>query len=104
MTERRLIVEPRGDEDVEEAFAWYEHEQAGLGDQSLDELYTCYERIKRVPLGYQDQGDGIRRALLRRFPYGVYFVVEHDAIIILTVLHSSRDPAEWQRRRADREA
>jgi plasmid stabilization system protein ParE len=43
---------------------------------------------------------GIRRALLRRFPYAVYFAVERDVVVILAVLHVSRDPAEWQRRRA----
>ena len=53
----------------------------------------------RFPLGYQDLEDGIRRALLRQFPYGVYFAVDGDAVVVLTVLHTSRDPAEWQRRR-----
>ena len=99
MTEYRLIEEPRVEDDGESAFRWYENEQPGLGDQFLGELYACYERILRFPLGYQDLEDGIRRALLRRFPYGVYFAVDGDAVVVLTVLHTSRDPAEWQRQR-----
>jgi plasmid stabilization system protein ParE len=31
--------------------------------------------------------------------YAVYFAVEADAVVILAVLHASRDPAEWQRLR-----
>jgi plasmid stabilization system protein ParE len=46
---------------------------------------------------YQDLRAGVRRALLKRFPYAVYFAVEGDVIVILTVLHVSRDPATWQR-------
>ncbi len=102
MTECRLVEEPRVEDDVEAAFTWYENEQAGLGDYFLDELRACYERIMRFPLGYQDLEDGIRRALLRRLPYGVYFTVDGDAVVVLTVLHTSRDPAEWQRQRPTR--
>jgi plasmid stabilization system protein ParE len=65
----------------------------------LDELRATYGRIVEGPLKYQHLRSGIRRALLRRFPYAVYFAVEEAAIVVLAVLHASRDPAEWQRRR-----
>ncbi len=71
MTEYRLVAEPRVDLDVAATFDWYENELRS----------------------------GIRRALVRRFPYAVYFAIEHDVIIVLAVLHVSRDPTEWQRRR-----
>jgi plasmid stabilization system protein ParE len=41
---------------------------------------------------------GIRRILTHRFPYGVYFSVEGETIVIVAVLSTARDPAEWQRR------
>lgn len=99
MTSYRLVAEPQVDLDVAGAFNWYENEQAGLGLEFLEELRATYDRIVEGPLKYQDLRSGIRRALLRRFPYGVYFAVEGDAIVVLAVLHASRDPAEWQRRR-----
>jgi plasmid stabilization system protein ParE len=64
----------------------------------LDELRAIYNRIADGPLKYQDLRGGIRRALLRRFPYAVYFAIEGDIVIVVAVLHASRDPAEWQRR------
>lgn len=99
MIEYRLISEPSVDLDVEAAFEWYEREQAGLGAQFLDELRATYNRIVDSPLKYQELRGGIRHALLRRFPYAVYFAVEGDIVIVVAVLHASRDPAEWQRRR-----
>ena len=39
-----------------------------------------------------------RRALLRRFPYAVYFTVDREELVVLAVLHVARDPSEWQRR------
>jgi toxin ParE1/3/4 len=98
MTDYRLVSEPRADLDIEAAFDWYEKEQTGLGRQFLDEVRAAYDRIADGPLAYQDIRAGIRRALLRRFPYAVYFAVEGD-VVVLAVLHVNRDPAEWQRRR-----
>jgi toxin ParE1/3/4 len=94
----RLVAEPEVDLDVEAAFDWYQGEQAGLGLEFLDQLRATYERIVRRPLQYQYLRSGVRRALVRRFPYAVYFAVEGDVIVVLAVLHASRDPEEWQKR------
>jgi plasmid stabilization system protein ParE len=76
-----------------------QNERAGLGLEFLHELGAAYDRIAEDPFKYQDLEGGIRRALLRRFPYAVYFSVENDTVVILAILHVSRDPAEWQQRR-----
>jgi plasmid stabilization system protein ParE len=99
VTEYRLVAEPRTDLDVAAAYQWYENEQAGLGPEFLDELRATYDRIVDSPFKYQDLRSGIRRALLWRFPYAVYVAVEADVVVVLAVIHVSRDPAEWQRRR-----
>jgi plasmid stabilization system protein ParE len=99
VTAYRVVAEPPADLDVAATFDWYEAEKAGLGREFLDELRATYGRVADGPLGYEDVRSGIRRALLRRFPYAVYFAVEGDVIVVLAVLHVSRDPAEWQRRR-----
>jgi plasmid stabilization system protein ParE len=99
VTEYRLISEPPADVDVEAAFEWYENERQGLGLEFLDELRAAYNRIADSPLKYQELRGGIRRALLRRFPYAVYFAIEGDVVIVVAVLHASRDPAQWQRLR-----
>ncbi len=99
MTEYRLVSEPHADLDIEATSHWYENEQSGLGLDFLDELRVTYDRIVKGPLKYQEHRSSIRRALVRRFPYAVYFAVEGDVIVVLAVLHASRDPVEWQRRK-----
>jgi len=84
--------------DVEAAFNWYEGEEPGLGLEFLEQLRAAYHRILYHPLGYQDLRSGIRRALTRRFPYAVYFSIEEEAIVIVAVLSTGRDPEEWQQR------
>ena len=99
MIEYRLVSDPLADLDVEAAFQWHEDERVGLGPEFLDELRAAYNRIAAGPLKYQELRNGIRRALLRRFPYAIYFAIEGEFVVVLAVLHASRDPAEWQRRR-----
>lgn len=98
MTLPTLISEPEADLDIEESFHWYEGKSAGLGQEFLDELRAAYSRILDGPLKYQDLRSGVRCAWLRRFPYGVYFAIEPETIVVLAVLRASRDPAVWQSR------
>ena len=84
--------------DVGAAFDWYELEESGLGFEFLEELRAAYQRILDSPLGYLELRASIRRALTRRFPYAVYFSVERETVVVVAVLHTARDPAEWQRR------
>ncbi len=53
------------------------------------------ERPRRSPLVYRD----VRRALLKRFPFGVFFRLWRDQVRVLAVIHLSRNPKRWQRRR-----
>jgi toxin ParE1/3/4 len=94
----RLEAEAAVEFDVESAFGWYEAEEAGLGLEFLDQLRLVYRRILENPLGYEERRSGIRRAVMRQFPYAVYFSIEFETILVLAVLHTARDPAEWQLR------
>jgi len=71
-------------------------EQRGLGLELLDEIRAAYARILDGPFKYEELRSGIRRALTRRYPYAVYFSVDDDLIVIIAVLDTARDPAEWQ--------
>ena len=98
MKHYELEAEAAVEFDIESAFDWYEAEEPGLGPEFLEQLGLVYRRILENPLGYGKQRSGIRRGLMRRFPYAVYFSVEDETILILAVLHTARDPAEWQLR------
>lgn len=96
MIRYQIEAEPSVESDIEAVFDWYEGEQSGLGLEFLDEL-RAYLRIREGPFKYVELRSGIRRALAKRFPYAIYFSIEGRVIVILAVLHTARDPAEWQR-------
>ena len=56
------------------------------------------ERIGRAPELYTAVYHDVRRALTRRFPYAVYYRIAGHEVVVLGILHTHRDPCEWQSR------
>ena len=56
------------------------------------------KRLEQAPLLYAEVIPGIRRALLPRFPYDVFYAVRGDLIQVLAVLHNVRNPERWPSR------
>jgi plasmid stabilization system protein ParE len=98
LTTYRIVVDHRAELDVEDVLAWYEQERPGLGSRFLAEIRAAYARILDGPFKYQVLRSGVRHALLRVFPYSLFFVVDGDVIRVFAVLHARRSPSEWQRR------
>lgn len=95
---QRPIVRPEAELDIAEASFWYENERPGLGSELLAEIDYLFERIVENPLQFPEIERGVRRGLLRRFPYGVYFIAEAQAPTVLAVLHLRRHPDTWKSR------
>lgn len=99
----RLVVRDAAEADIAEAARWYEERSPGLGSEFLRAVDVVLAEIARMPERYPAVRGGVRRALLRRFPYGVFFVVTPDLVSVLACLHAGRDPRVWQERsEADR--
>ncbi|HEX4646796.1 MAG TPA: type II toxin-antitoxin system RelE/ParE family toxin [Verrucomicrobiae bacterium] len=78
---------------------YYNQQVAGLGDGFVDEVEAGIKRILKEPEVWRVIKDDVRRYLIHRFPYGIYYTIEGDAIVIWAVKHLHRDPDYWQHRR-----
>ena len=96
---REVRLREEADEDLNEAAAWYEAQRSGLGAEFLDSVLAGFRSIAATPLRYALIRGRIRRALIARFPFGIYFIVERSHIVVLAVMHGTRHPRRWQRRR-----
>jgi plasmid stabilization system protein ParE len=92
-----VIVRPRAQADIREAAFWYERQRPGLGVEFTLRFDALVERISQTPLQFPEIGSGVRRALLQRFPYAIYFVVSARPVII-AILHQRRHPDTWKQR------
>ena len=95
-----LIVRREAEQDLRDAYEWYEERRAGIGDDFLLCVDAAVESILDGPLHYPALHENIRRVLVRRFPYGVFYIVDGVTVVILAVMHCSRDPRAWEGRTA----
>jgi plasmid stabilization system protein ParE len=83
-----------------EAQSWYENEAPGLGRLFRSAVGAVVERMSANPRQFPVVHNTIRRALLRRFPYALMFVIEADeSLTVIACFHGSRDPKHWQDRK-----
>ena len=96
----RVVYRLAAGRDLGQARAWYEAERAGRGArfeaalQVLEHLIAAHHEAFPIVRGQ------VRRALVARFPYAVYYQpVDAETIEILACLHTRRRPGAWRRRR-----
>jgi toxin ParE1/3/4 len=94
----RIIVRPEAEREIQEAFDWYEERSEGLGAEFLRAADACLSAVQRTPDASQIVHGEVRRALLRKFPYALFYLVREDMIVVLACFHVKRNPGDWQRR------
>ena len=93
-----LIVAPEAQQDIAEAYGWYEDRRAGLGEELLGCVDACIQAICRMPELHAKVHDDYRRALVRRFPYAVFYEYTDRKVIVYSIFHASQNPQKWRNR------
>ena len=86
-------------EDLAAGFGYYEEQTDGLGDRFLTAVDSAFDAIEHYPEMFAQVHGEVRRAVVSRFPYAVFYRVEPKCVVVLTVLHTARDPKLWPQAR-----
>lgn len=91
---------PLAESDVAEVYADYEAARSALGDEFLTVAEETVSLMSEFPEACPKVHRELRRALLQRFPYSLYFRIDRSAEVIevRAVLHQRRHPSSWRRR------
>ena len=95
---RRLTISAEAELEVFEAALRYEREREGLGFRFEAQVHAVFRRLVENPFQFPVIEEAVRRALVRDFPYGVFFTAEADLVTVLAILHLHRHPDTWKRR------
>lgn len=93
-----LVFVPEVEDDLAEAYAWYEAQRPGLGEEFMTCVEAALRALTRHPAMHALVHESYRRALLRRFPYSIFYEYAAGVITVFAVFHSSRDPNKWRLR------
>jgi plasmid stabilization system protein ParE len=95
---RGLIVEPEAEAEIDDAARWYDAQNPGLGADFLRAVQVALAAVQRNPFQYQSVDGEVRRVSVRRFPFGLMYIVSDREIIVLACFHGRRNPKHWQER------
>ena len=96
---REVIFRSAAERDIREAREWYEQIGPKFADQFTSAVDQAVSLLAENPLAFQALHRSVRRVLLHRFPYALFFVIRETKVVVLAVLHQSRDPRIAQRRK-----
>jgi plasmid stabilization system protein ParE len=94
----KYVYRPAAAADIDRAYVRYERERKGLGEDFLAEVNTTARLVLEMPEAYPVIVRQTRRALIHRFPYGLFYRILGDTVVFVACFHTSRNPALWRRR------
>ena len=94
----RLVVNPRAARDAEEAAEWYEKQSKELGKEFINALDAALKSILDNPNKYALLRKNFRRVIVNRFPFGIFYLIENDTLVVLSIWHFKRKPFAWLRK------
>jgi plasmid stabilization system protein ParE len=90
---------PEAELEFAKAILHYIETNPGLAEDFISEIEHGIRTIQRSPLLWRLVDGDVRRYLTHRFPYGLYYTVNNDVIVIWAVMHLSREAGYWKKRR-----
>ncbi|MEB3227589.1 MAG: type II toxin-antitoxin system RelE/ParE family toxin [Synechocystis sp.] len=93
-----IVFRPEVREDLNTAYDWYEAQKLGLGDDFIASVNELLSRVCLMPESYALVYQDVRRAVIKRFPYAVYYRVISSRVVVTAIFHSRRNPKRWRSR------
>lgn len=94
----RIVPSPDAEADARSASWWYKQIDPNLASRFAVESRATVARISQFPYQFPLVNGTVRRALLKRFPYAIYYSLKSDEAKIMTVLHQRRSDVIWKQR------
>lgn len=94
----RYGFHPEALEEYEQAALYYADREPGLELSFVEAIEECIQRILDAPARWRVIDEDVRRCLTRVFPYGILYTVEPDYVLIVALMHCSREPGYWKQR------
>ena len=88
----KIKISPFAEQDLDMTVEWYNFQSDGIGNEFAYVISEMFERIKTNPLQFPKDYGKMRKAVIKRFPYSVFFVVKDEVAFIFGIFSASRNP------------
>jgi plasmid stabilization system protein ParE len=94
-----VLTRPAAAAEIEAAYRWYEKEREGLGSEFLEAVDKMVNAIAENPERFSAVRNDLRRAVLRRFPYSIFYRIVSGRVVVIACFHGKRNPRVWRSRK-----
>lgn len=95
----RYVFHPDALSEYAEAVQYFTEQRVEVAQAFINAIEDTVYRIREAPTRYAVIDEDVRRCMARKFPYGVLYTIEQDYILVLAVMHCSREPGYWKSRK-----
>ncbi len=95
---QKLVLRSAAKAEYNRAGDWYEAQRSGLALVFTTAVQKVFDRIVLQPKTHNAVYRDIRKAVVKGFPFCVFYRERADTIVVISVFHTSRDPEIWKRR------
>jgi toxin ParE1/3/4 len=95
----RYVFHPEALTEYAEAVQYYTGQRVEIAQAFINAVEDTIYRIRESPARHGVIEDDVRRCMTQRFPYGILYTIEQDYILIVAVMHCSREPGYWKSRK-----
>ncbi|MGL5808060.1 MAG: type II toxin-antitoxin system RelE/ParE family toxin [Xenococcaceae cyanobacterium] len=95
----RYVFHPDALTEYADAVRYYTEQRTEIAQAFINAIEDAVYRIRESPTRYTAIDEDVRRCMTRKFPYGILYTIEQDCILILAVMHCSREPGYWKNRK-----
>ncbi len=95
----RFRLDPAARDEYREAAEYYLQESPRIAAAFVEQVEAAIKLIREKPMTWRVWQEEVRRCLVRRFPFGLYYTIEKDEIVVWAIMHLHRRPGYWQERR-----
>lgn len=95
----KYVFHPEALTEYSEAVQYYTEQRVEIAQAFINAIEDTVYRIRESPTRHAVIEDEVRRCMARKFPYGILYTIEQDYILILAVMHCSREPEYWKSRK-----
>jgi plasmid stabilization system protein ParE len=95
----QLRVHPEARREASAATTWYGTRSHDAARDFARAVRAGVQSIRERPAAWAHwKGSDIRRKILHKFPYSIFYIVENDAVVIVAIAHHKRRPGYWKPR------
>src|SRR5450759_1368310 len=94
----KTVILTAAKEDLSEAAKWYNQARSKLGKQFITKVRERLAELRTDPLTCQIRYSEVHTALVEQFPFMIHYYIDQQdkSIIVISILHTSRDPEIWK--------